>query len=119
MVVPSKAKAGQPRRSKLWVTLVSLSTVAGVTALAGFSPAFFSGRSSAVVGDSASERLPTGTIAESDIEFCKRLRFDDNGRVFQDVVSCDQSSIRDARGQPVPVGTVRRLDAISKSFSGH
>jgi len=58
-------------------------------------------------------------IAEGDIEFCKRLRFDDHGRVFHDVVPCDQSSMRDARGQPVPVGTVRRLDAISKSFSGH
>ncbi len=63
--------------------------------------------------------MPTGAIAESDIEFCKRLRFDDNGRAFQDVVPCDQSSIRDARGQPVPVGTIHRLDAISKSFSGH
>lgn len=63
--------------------------------------------------------MPTGTIAETDIEFCRRLRFNDDGRVFQDAVQCDQSGVRDARGQPVPVGTMRRLDAISKSFSNH
>jgi hypothetical protein len=66
-----------------------------------------------------SEPVPTGTIPENDAEFCKRLKFDDSGRVFQDVVPCDQSGPRDARGQPVPVGTMHRLDAISKSFGGH
>ena len=118
-MVPSKAEAGQPFRPKLWVTFASLSTAAGVTALVVFSSALFSGRSSTVVKHSASEPMPTGTIAETDIEFCRRLRFNDDGRVFQDAVQCDQSGVRDARGQPVPVGTMRRLDAISKSFSNH
>lgn len=111
------SRDGQQRR--LWIILLSLSTVASAAALVGFWPALFSGGSSIRVTDSASESVPTGTIAESDKEFCKRLTFDDSGRAFRDVVPCDGESTRDARGQPVALGTMHRLDAISKSFSGH
>jgi hypothetical protein len=62
--------------------------------------------------------LPTGTIAESDIPVCRRLTFGSKGQIVRDVVPCD-GSVRDARGQPVPVGTMQRLDAISKAFAGH
>lgn len=110
------SRHGQQRRLT-WIILLSLSTVAGAAVLVGFLPALFSGRSSIAATDSAS--VPTGTIAESDREFCKRLTFDDSGRAFRDVVPCDGESTRDARGQPVAVGTMHRLDAISKSFSGH
>jgi hypothetical protein len=98
---------------------VSLGAIAGAAVLAGFSSTLFSDRSSITVTGSASESVPTGTIAESDREFCKRLRFDDSGRAFQDVVPCDGESIRDAHDRSVPQGTMHRLDAISKSFSGH
>ena len=112
-------RAAEPRCSKPRIILLLLSIAAGVTALAGFSSAFLSQKSSTSVRESVVESLPTGTIAESEMELCKRLKFDNDGRVFQDVVPCDQSGTRDARGQPVPAGTMRRLDAISKSFSGH
>lgn len=112
------SRHGQQRRLT-WIILLSLSTVAGAAVLVGFLPALFSGRSSITATDSASESVPTGTIADSDREFCKRLTFDDSGRAFRDVVPCDGESTRDARGQPVAVGTMHRLDAISKSFSGH
>ena len=109
-----------PRQSKKSIILISVGVALGMAALAAyFSAPIFLQRSAVTGTESSLEPLPTGTIADGDIEFCKRLRFDDHGRVFHDVVPCDQSSIRDARGQPVPVGTVRRLDAISKSFSGH
>jgi hypothetical protein len=107
-----------PRQLKKSTILIALSTAVGVATLAFSAPVFL--KRAAVSGtESSSEPLPTGTIADGDREFCKRLRFDDDGRIFQDAVPCDQSSVRDARGQPVPVGTIRRLDAISKSFSGH
>ena len=116
---PQATEAGEPRPLKPLIILVSLSAAAIVAALVGLSPALWSGRSSASGAEAVSERLPTGTIAESDIEFCRRLTFDENGRVFQDAVPCDRANIRDARGQLVPAGTIRRLDAISKSFAGH
>lgn len=98
------------------MTVICVSAALGVAALAV--PSFLKTSTVTVTG-SLPEPVPTGTIPESDMEFCKRLKFDDSGRLFQDVVPCDQSGPRDARGQPVPVGTMRRLDAISKSFSGH
>lgn len=60
----------------------------------------------------------TGTVAESDTPLCRRLTFDNKGEVVRDVVPCD-GSVRGAHGQPVPIGTIQRLDAISKSFAGH
>ena len=110
----SKTKVRQQHRSKVWLIVASLGIAASATALVGFSSTIFSRGSLAIAA--RSEALPTGAIA--DIEFCKRLKFDDNGGVSHDVVPCDQSGTLDARGQPVPVGTMRRLDAISKSFSG-
>jgi len=108
-----------PRQSQKSIILICVGAAVGMAALAYFSVPIFLQRSAVTVAESSSEPLPTGTIADGDIDFCKRLKFDDEGRVFQDVVPCDQSGIRDARGQPVPVGTIHRLDAISKSFSGH
>jgi len=111
-------RRGQSRRSKNWMIVLSLGVAAGLVALTGFALGFFSVRSSAAITEVAPEAMPTGTIAESDTPVCKRLTFDRNGQVVRDVVPCD-GSVRDARGQPVPIGTMERLNAISKSFSGH
>ncbi len=90
----------------------------GVAALAGFSPRLFSAGSSTTVTEAVPESLSTGAIAETGILACRRLTFDSKGQIVRDVVPCD-GSVRDARGQPVPVGTMQRLDAISKAFAGH
>jgi hypothetical protein len=112
------AQRGQSRRSKNRIMLLSLSFLASMAALAGFSPWLFSHRSSVTVTAAMPESFPTGAIAESDTPVCRRLTFDGKGQVVRDVVPCD-GSVRDARGQPVPIGTIQRLDAISKSFAGH
>ena len=46
------------------------------------------------------------------------MKFDnDSGRAIEQFKPCDNAGILDANGAPVPAGTVRRLDAIGKSFS--
>jgi hypothetical protein len=112
------ARRGQSRRSKNRIMLLSLGVVAGTAALMGFSPWLLWNRSSVMVTGAIPESFPTGTIAESDTPVCRRLTFDDKDQIVRDVVPCD-GSVRDARGQPVPLGTIQRLDAISKSFAGH
>jgi hypothetical protein len=112
------ARRREARRSKNWMIVLSLGAAAAVAALAGFSSGLFSRSSSGAVTAAVPESLPTGTIAESDIPVCRRLTFDDKGQVVRDVVPCD-GSVRDAHGQPVPLGTIERLDAISKAFAGH
>ena len=48
---------------------------------------------------------------------CRDLIFNnDTGKMAETVKPCEASVVQDAKGIPVPVGTVRRLDAISKSF---
>ena len=49
---------------------------------------------------------------------CSQQVFDNQtGRVRQSGLPCDATAF-DSDGVPVPVGTIHRLDAISKSFSG-
>ncbi len=49
---------------------------------------------------------------------CSQQVFDNQtGRVRQSGLPCDATAF-DSDGAPVPVGTIHRLDAISKSFSG-
>jgi len=51
---------------------------------------------------------------------CKQKKFDNqSGRISDDTSPCDDRIVFDAHGVPVPVGTIHRLDAISKSFSTH
>lgn len=50
---------------------------------------------------------------------CDLLKFDnDTGRTINDAVRCHSDVILDGRGAPMPMGTVHRLDSISKSFLG-
>lgn len=113
------SRRAHAHQSKKPLLLISVGAAVGMAALLYFLVPIFLQKPAISATEASAEPLPTGAIADSDVEFCKRLRFDDNGRPVQDVVPCDQSGIRDARGQPVPVGTIHRLDAISKSFSGH
>ena len=109
----------RPHRPKYRIIFVSLSVAIGMAALVWFSPVLFLDRFSVTAPEVSAERMATGTVAESDTKSCRRLTFDGDGRVFQDVVPCDDVTVLNARGQPVPIGTMHRLDAISKSFSGH
>jgi hypothetical protein len=48
---------------------------------------------------------------------CRDLIFNnDTGKMAETVKQCETGVVLDDKGVPLPVGTVRRLDAISKSF---
>jgi hypothetical protein len=56
-------------------------------------------------------------VLESSPVRCRQLMFDnDTGRMYQDNSPCDDGVRRDASGTPMPMGTVHRLEAISKAF---
>jgi hypothetical protein len=58
-------------------------------------------------------------IDASDGSGCRQRAFDNQtGRMVRSQQPCDSTTL-DGSGAPVPVGTIHRLDAISKSFSGH
>lgn len=57
-------------------------------------------------------------VLDSSPERCRQLSFDnDTGRIYPDDSPCEESVPRDAAGIPLPVGTLQRLEAISKAFN--
>jgi hypothetical protein len=56
---------------------------------------------------------------DSDGKGCWQQIFDNQtGRMVRTPQPCE-ATVYDSKGAPVPVGTIHRLDAISKSFPGH
>lgn len=50
-------------------------------------------------------------------EQCQQAKFDnDNGRFIEHFAPCDNSVVLDSHSVPLALGTIHRLDAISKSF---
>lgn len=65
---------------------------------------------------SESERMGT-IVLPQDEDRCERMKFDNDTGHVQKSGSCD-AVVLDTRGNPVPMGTVRRLESISNSFFG-
>jgi len=66
-----------------------------------------------------SAKVHIGTIAEQiGDEQCALAKFDNNTGQVTKATGCKSAAVLDARGVPVPMGTVHRLESISKSFSG-
>ena len=72
---------------------------------------------------STSELAETRTgkiVLNTDLNDCKEMKFDNSsGRVIEGFSPCENKDDVDSKGMPVPQGTIRRLDAISKSFLAH
>jgi len=100
-----------------WAALLLSLCVIGVIGALGFAH-FSSGLFSHVFSEgSTREGVNPRTAAilmQTDPGHCQQFTFDnDTGLIHPAAAeSCD------AHGAPVPVGTMKRLDAISKSFSG-
>jgi len=68
-----------------------------------------------------SQDIRSGTITlQSAQGDCQILKFDnDTGRPIGNSEQCHQRLTFDSHGVPIPLGTVHRLQSISKSFSGN
>ena len=71
--------------------------------------------------DADTESARTGKIiVQTDLNHCRQGTFDNaNGRIVGNDEPCSGDTVLDAHGIPVPTGTIRRLNSISKSFSGN
>lgn len=103
-----------------WVTLLLSVGVTGIIAAFAFSQPS-SGLFSHVLSEAQTgeQSLQKGEIVvEINPGHCKQFTFDnDSGRILPGPESCEHEYF-DSQGHPVPAGTMRRMDAISKSFSG-
>ena len=59
----------------------------------------------------------TGTVVlRTDPDQCAQATFDNNSGKFSESKPCDSGLRFDEYGKPIPLGTIHRLDAISRSF---
>ena len=77
------------------------------------------GEQSAPTTDADENR--TGKIVlQTQPEQCVQMKFDNsNGRFTDRLKPCEDQIRFDEHGRPIPMGTIHRLDAISRSFFGH
>ena len=70
---------------------------------------------------SEAKEIRTGRIVlQTDPDQCAQMKFDNaDGRLIENLKPCEKDIRLDARGRAMPMGTVHRLDAISKSFFGN
>ena len=61
-----------------------------------------------------------GTVVlKTERDRCERMKYDEAGRVVEQFRPCSNADLNlDEHGRPLPVGTMRRLDAIGNSFLG-
>ena len=58
-------------------------------------------------------------ILQTNPDQCAEMKFDNaNGQFADDLKPCDNQIKFDEHGRPIPMGTIHRLDAISRSFFG-
>jgi hypothetical protein len=58
-------------------------------------------------------------VVETNNQRCEILKFDNyTGRTMENSKHCQNTAVLDGEGAAVPLGTVHRLDSISKSLLG-
>jgi hypothetical protein len=119
------ARLRPARKSKRWYVIVTVATVCAVVVYLGTNARFgtFQAQSMAEPSAPSSEakEIRTGKIVlQTDPGQCTQMKFDNtDGRLIENLKPCEKDIRFDARGQAMPMGTVHRLDAISKSFFGN
>jgi hypothetical protein len=124
-VAAKTARLRAVRKSKRWYILVTVAAVCTVVIYLGTNSRFgvFQAQSMAEPSAPASEvkEIRTGKIVlQTDPDQCAHMKFDNtDGRLIENLKPCEKDIRFDARGRAMPMGTVHRLDAISKSFFGN
>jgi hypothetical protein len=77
------------------------------------------GSSSSALPASRPDTRTANIVLEAAAGRCRQMAFNnETGRIVEVPGRCEKEDVRlDHKGVPMPMGTVRRLDAISKSFS--
>jgi hypothetical protein len=109
------------RRRRWYAPILFLCTLSSGLGLASLTNLItLPGSSETPPSDLAQREAHIGTIIiQHDDSRCEQLKFDnDSGKTTASTAPCENKVVLNTQGAPVPQGTVHRLDAISKSFSG-
>ncbi|MGB6542410.1 MAG: hypothetical protein WBF03_16255 [Xanthobacteraceae bacterium] len=113
------------RISKRWYTIIVVAAVCAVVVYLGTNVRFGVFQAQSIAEPSAPisdpKEIRTGKIVlQTDPDQCAQMKFDNtDGRLIENLKPCEKDLRFDERGRAMPMGTVHRLDAISKSFFGN
>jgi len=112
-------KAQERRRAELvGVGMLIFAIAAAVLVMVAALPKLGQPNASTPPGPSDEELRTARITRDLDGKGCAQQAFDNQtGRMTSSPQPC-QTTVYDANGVPVPVGTIHRLDSISKSFPG-
>ena len=114
-----KAGAGQKRRRLAKMSLGVFAVGASIAVVAVLAMDF-STASAPVVENGVSHADPNSVatiVLRSSTSGCQQRSFNNQtGQISDQTSSCHDDVVLDAKGMPVPTGTVHTLNSISKSF---
>jgi hypothetical protein len=114
-----KVGANRKRRRPLIMCMGVLSVAALIAATAALAIGF--GAAPSPVAENSTPRAETksvGTIVlRPGVNGCQRRTFNNQtGQISETAMPCQDNVVLDAKGIPIPTGTIRTIDSISKSF---
>lgn len=114
-----KAGVGQKRRRLAKISLGVFAVGASIAVVAVLAIGF-GAAPSPVVENAASHAAPNGAatiVLHSSTGGCQQRSFNNQtGRISDQASSCHNDVVLDAKGMPMPTGTIHTLNSISKSF---
>jgi hypothetical protein len=102
------------------LTVLCLITVICGAAFVAHPSALLQSRSNSPSDGATADDQSMGTIIlQTAPHQCRHITFDNNDsrRDTEGAGPCDDDVVLDAEGKPIPIGTMHRLNAISKSFT--
>jgi len=117
--ITHNARAKRKRRSLRTMGLAVFLVAASIGAVGVISAVLRTAPPSPVIDNSApaAPTNATGTIVLHPGVGCQSKVFDNRtGQIFDTTAPCPTETPRDAKGVPVPLGTVKTINSISKSF---
>jgi hypothetical protein len=115
------SKAERSRFAAAWLVVLFLPVALVISSLL-FLPQFRSSKATdeSANGAGAANGKTASIVLRRSAKLCEHKTFDNQtGRISNADTPCPQDVMLDADGIPVPTGTVRTLNAISKTFGGH
>jgi hypothetical protein len=114
-----KAGAGQKRRRLAKMSLGVFAVGALIVAVAVFAIGFST--APALVTENAASHADPNSVAtivlHSSASGCQQRSFNNQtGQISDQTSSCQNDVVLDAKGMPMPIGTIHTLNSISKSF---
>lgn len=119
-----KACPSSAKRSKRWYALTMVAVACAAIIYLGANWQFGSAQSQRIAerptpAHDADESRTGKIVLQTNPDQCAEMKFDNaNGRFVDGLKPCDNQIEFDEHGRPIPMGTIHRLDAISRSFFG-